>query len=151
MDLSTFYSQFRDEAGENIRILTEGLLALESFAPEAAGWREQIDTIFRAMHTIKGSARLLGFEQVGRLAHTCEHILGAVRDGRRVLDRALADDLLRGADALLELTNAVVESRPSSIDVEALTLTLGRGSHPENAGTPEAPTEDFSLLSNLAS
>src|SRR6266496_5559222 len=91
-----------DEASENIRILTEGLLALESFAPEAAGWREQIDTIFRAMHTIKGSARLLGFEQVGRLAHTCEHILGAVRDGRRVLDRALADDLLRGADALLE-------------------------------------------------
>jgi len=136
MDLSTFYNQFRDETSENIRILTEGLLALESSGPEAAGWREQIDTIFRAMHTIKGSARLLGFEQVGRLAHTCEHILGAVREGRRALDRALADDLLRGADALLELTNAVVEGRPSSVDVEALALTLGRGSRAESAAAP---------------
>jgi len=150
MDLSAFYTQFRDEASENIRILTEGLLALESFGPEAAGWREQIDTIFRAMHTIKGSARLLGFEQVGRLAHTCEHILGAVRDGRRVLDRVLADDLLRGADALVELTNAVVEGRPSSVDVEALTLTLGRGSRAENADTPEAQTEDGLSAEDLA-
>src|SRR5215212_6191761 len=151
MDLSTFYSQFRDEANENIRILTEGLLALESFAPKAAGWREQIDTIFRAMHTIKGSARLLGFEQVGQLAHTCEHILGAVRDGRRVLDRALADDLLRGADALLELTNAGVEGRRSSIDVEALTLTLGRGNRNENTGIAEAPNEDAATSPGLAS
>jgi len=141
MDLSTFYNQFRDETSENIRILTEGLLALESSGPEAAGWREQIDTIFRAMHTIKGSARLLGFEQVGRLAHTCEHILGAVREGRRALDRALADDLLRGADALLELTHALVEGRPSSVDVEALALTLGRGNRSENTSPPEAPAE----------
>lgn len=142
MDLSTFYSQFRDESSENIRILTEGLLALESDSLDAVGWREQIDTIFRAVHTLKGSARLLGFEQVGRLAHTCEHILGAVREGRRTLDRALADDLLRGADALLELINADVEGRPPTVDVETLTLTLGRGGRSETTGGPDALAED---------
>ena len=110
MDLTAFYSQFRDETAENIRILNEGLLVLEALEPSAADRREHIDTIFRAMHTIKGSARVLGFDQVGRVAHTCEYILGAVREGQRELDRALADDVLRGADAILELVDAAIVS-----------------------------------------
>jgi two-component system chemotaxis sensor kinase CheA len=126
MDLTAFYSQFRDETAENIRILNEGLLVLEALEPGAADRREHIDTIFRAMHTIKGSARVLGFDQVGRVAHTCEYILGAVREGQRELDHALADDMLRGADAILELVDAAIDGRPSSIDIETLTLTLGR-------------------------
>jgi two-component system, chemotaxis family, sensor kinase CheA len=148
MDLTAFYSQFRDETAENIRILNEGLLVLEALEPGADGRREHIDTIFRAMHTIKGSARMLGFEQVGRVAHTCEHILGAVRESRRELDRALADDMLRAGDAIMELVSAAIDGQPSPIDVEALTLTLGRsgrsevtaadsdGSAPEPAATP---------------
>lgn len=134
MDLSAFYNQFRDETAENLRVVSEGLLELEALAPGSSGYRERIDAIFRAMHTIKGSARLLGFEATGRIAHTCEHILGAVRDGRRELDRSLADDLLRGGDAILELTNAAVDGRPSTIDVDTLTITLGRS----NRATPEA-------------
>jgi two-component system chemotaxis sensor kinase CheA len=141
MDLSAFYSQFRDETSENIRAISEGLLAIESLDPGAPGWREHVDTVFRAMHTIKGSARLLGFEQVGRIAHTCEHILGAVREGRRALDRALADDLLRGSDAILELTHAGVDGRAANIDVEALTLTLGRGGRGEVPSPADQPAE----------
>ena len=81
MDLTSFHSQFRDETAENIRALNEGLLAIESIPEATPERREQVDAIFRAMHTIKGSARLLGFEDIGRIAHTCEHILGAVREG----------------------------------------------------------------------
>src|SRR5215207_1317985 len=142
MDLTAFYSQFRDETAENLRILNAGLLVLESLEPGAADRREQIDTIFRAMHTIKGSARVLGFDLVGRVAHTCEYILGAVREGRRELDPALADDMLRGGDAILELVDAAIDGRPSSIDVEALTLTLGRSGRSEepDASQPAAET-----------
>jgi two-component system chemotaxis sensor kinase CheA len=132
MDLTSFHSQFRDEAAENIRALNEGLMALESLGEGASERREHIDAIFRAMHTIKGSARLLGFEEIGRIGHTCEHILGAVREGHRELDRALADDLLRGGDAILELINAIVEGRTATVDVEVLTRTLGRGTHKES-------------------
>jgi two-component system, chemotaxis family, sensor kinase CheA len=150
MDLTAFYSQFRDETAENIRVLNEGLLALESLDPGADERRAYIDAIFRAMHTIKGSARLLGFEPVGRVAHTCEHILGAVREGRRELDRTLADDLLRGGDAILELVSAILDGRAPTIDIEQLTLTLGRGARAEPAASkpedsqpsdaPAAPT-----------
>ena len=133
MDLTAFYNQFRDETAENIRVVNEGLLAIESLGSGDERRREHVDAIFRAMHTIKGSARMLGFEGVARLAHTCEHILAAVREGRRELDRPLADDLLRGGDAILDLVAAALEGRPSNVDVENLTLRLGRGHHTEAA------------------
>lgn len=132
MDLASFYSQFRDETAENIRIVTEGLMALEGNRLEGEARRERIDAIFRAMHTIKGSARMLGLEDIGKVAHTCEHILAAVRDGRRALDRFLTDELLKGSDAILELLAAAIDGKPSSIDVEALTNRLGRG-HPASS------------------
>jgi two-component system chemotaxis sensor kinase CheA len=147
MDLTSFHSQFRDETAENIRALNEGLLAIESIPEGAPERREQIDAIFRAMHTIKGSARLLGFEDIGRIAHTCEHILGAVREGRRELDQALADDVLRGGDAILELINAIVEGRTAAVDVESLSLKLGRGSRKETAEAEEAPLAPTSTSS----
>lgn len=129
MDLSIFYSQFRDETVENIRVLNEGLLALEGSELDEAERRGQIDSVFRAMHTVKGSARVLGCEDIGRLAHTCEHILSAVREGRRSIDRTLADDLLRGGDAILDMVNALVEGRTAAVDVDSLVMTLGRGKH----------------------
>lgn len=125
MDLSAFHNQFREEVNENVRILSDGLMALERMSDQGdADARAQIHAIFRAMHTIKGSARLLGFDQIGRLAHTMEHILDVVRKGQRIIDRSLADDLLRGGDAILELTAAAVENRSVSIDVEQLVATL---------------------------
>ena len=138
MDLASFYSQFRDETAENIRIVTEGLMALEDNGLEGEARREQIDAIFRAMHTIKGSARMLGLEAVGKVAHTCEHILAAVRDGRRSLDRFLTDELLKGSDAILELVAAAIDGKPSSIDVDALTSRLGRGL-PQPSPAAESP------------
>ena len=138
MDLASFYSQFRDETAENIRIVTEGLMALEGNGLEGEARREQIDAIFRAMHTIKGSARMLGLEAVSKVAHTCEHILAAVRDGRRSLDRFLTDELLKGSDAILELVAAAIDGKPSSIDVDALTSRLGRGA-PQPSPAAESP------------
>ncbi len=131
MDLSTFHSQFRDETADNIRVLNAGLLALESTDLPEGERQEHINAIFRAMHTIKGSSRLLGFESVGRIAHTCEHILGAVRENRRDLTRELADDLLRGGDAILELVSALVDGKSATVDVDALTTTLGRNARSE--------------------
>ena len=138
MDLSAFHNQFRDEAAENMRVISTGLLALES-PLEAEERQEHVNTIFRAMHTVKGSARLLGFETAGRVAHICEHILGAVREGRRMLTRDLADDLMRAGDAILELVNAQLDNRPPTIDVAAFTLALGRGARQGEEVAPEPP------------
>ena len=109
MDLTAFYSQFRDETAENIRILNAGLLVLESLEPGAEEGREHIDTVFRAMHTIKGSARLLGFEGLGHrnvlfappVFRAVMHELAPKRDGaqprRPAAGRHRAHDLRHSA------------------------------------------------------
>jgi two-component system, chemotaxis family, sensor kinase CheA len=140
MDLSSFYSQFRDETAENMRVYAQGLLALENLAGEDTR-RATIDAVFRAIHTVKGSARLLGFEDIGKVAHTCEHILGAVRENRRTLDQALTDDLLRGGDAILELVAAAAEGRTTTLDAATLAATLGRGLAKEPAAVHGTPAE----------
>ncbi len=125
MDLSKFYSQFREETAENVRILSDGLLELENMSSQNdPAAQAHIHAIFRAMHTIKGSARLLGFERVGQLAHTMENVLGAVRAGQRMIDRPLADELLRGGDAILELTAAAIDGGTVTADVNHIMAML---------------------------
>lgn len=145
MDLSTFYNQFREETAENVRVLNDGLLALEH-QPDHADpvVRSEIDRVFRAMHTVKGSARVLGIEPVARLAHTLEHMLGTVREGQRPLTRALADDLLRGGDAILALAAALIDGQSPPFDVDRLIQSLEAGAAAETAApapaaAPEAP------------
>jgi len=123
MDLSAFHNQFREETAENIRVLGDGLLAIEA-ADDPGARRAALDRVFRAMHTVKGSARMLGFDAVSRLAHTMESLLGELRQNRRALDRPLADALLRAGDALLALTTAAVENTPLPLDADALIAVL---------------------------
>ncbi|MFQ3663885.1 MAG: Hpt domain-containing protein, partial [Chloroflexaceae bacterium] len=123
MDLAAFHQQFREEAAENVRVLQDGLLALETEADTGVR-RAAVDRVFRAMHTIKGSARVLGFEPISRLAHALEGLLGEVRQEQRPFDRPLADALLRGGDALLALSDAAVAGQAPPIDVEALIASL---------------------------
>lgn len=137
MDLSSFYNQFREETTENVRVLGDGLLSLEHEQDEALR-KATIDRVFRAMHTIKGSARMLGFETVGRLAHALENLLGELRQGQRSLDRPLADSLLRGADAILSLTLAAVDGQPPPLDVDAALAALPEAPAAPPAG-PAAP------------
>ena len=70
MDLSAFYAQFREETVDNVRVIAEGLLALESNPTD----RATIDGVFRAAHTVKGSARLLGFMAAANVAHAMESL-----------------------------------------------------------------------------
>jgi two-component system chemotaxis sensor kinase CheA len=142
MDLSKFHNQFREETTENVRVLNDGLLALEQTAdttePDA---RAHVDAMFRAVHTIKGSSRMLGFTDIGRLAHTMEDLLGAVRDGRVTLQRDMTDQLLRGGDVLLELTTAAIDGQNITVDLDQLVAAIT--SHipvPEGGSTPaDAP------------
>jgi two-component system chemotaxis sensor kinase CheA len=132
MDLSTFYNQFSEETTENVRTLHSGLLALETLT-DPSQRKAELDHIFRAVHTIKGSARMLGFEGIGRLAHAIEFVLDDLRRDRRTLERELADLLLAGGDALLSLTQAATTGEPAPLDIEALLSQLQPA---ETVGTP---------------
>lgn len=103
-----------------MRALTTGLLALES----NPGDREAIDTIFRAAHTIKGSARMLGQVDMGRLAHTMESLLSALRSGMLAMNSSINDVLLASVDVLLVLNSQVNEPPPTDPNVDRLVEQL---------------------------
>src|SRR3954451_9845224 len=87
---------FRAEVEERVASLTAGLLQLESHPSP----RQVIGGLFRDAHTVKGSARMLGLDGVLQVAHRCEDLLGALRDGRYAVRRDLIDLLLAACDGI---------------------------------------------------
>ena len=92
---------------------TAEALAGEIVAWEAApGDRARLDGIFRFVHTVKGSCGFLDLPRLERLAHAAEDALAAVRDGRRVPDRALVDAVLGIVDRISEIVDAMDRGHP---------------------------------------
>ena len=79
------------------------LLALENDPDDL----ESVNTVFRAFHTIKGTAAFLGMEKLAKLAHLAESLLSRVRDREIRCTGGYADLALRSADTLKELLDSV--------------------------------------------
>lgn len=88
---------FRAEVEERVASLQTGLLQLETHPSP----RQVVAGLFRDAHTVKGSARMLGLTAVLQVAHRCEDVLGAVRDGRFAARRDIIDLLLAACDAVI--------------------------------------------------
>lgn len=90
---------FKTEVGERLSSLQSGLLQLES-QPDNI---DVMNAIFRDAHTIKGSAKMMGFGAVKEVAHRMEDVLGDVKEGQLPLTGDLADLLLEASDMILSL------------------------------------------------
>jgi chemotaxis protein histidine kinase CheA/ActR/RegA family two-component response regulator len=87
---------FRTEVEERLASLSQGLLSLEARPDDP----EILAAIFRDAHTIKGSARMMGFGAVKEVAHRMEDVLGDIKEGRLRMTPAIADVLLAGVDLI---------------------------------------------------
>jgi two-component system chemotaxis sensor kinase CheA len=85
---------FRSEAEDLLVELEAALLDLESDPSD----REQIDRAFRALHTIKGSGAMFGFERVAAFTHHVESAFQKVRDGELVASHDLVGLALASLD-----------------------------------------------------
>ena len=90
-------NDFVQEALELLDTLSENFIELEK-NPED---KELLNTIFRAAHTIKGSAGFLGFQNLVELAHSAENILNRLRQGEIKLTSDMMDYLLKTMDILM--------------------------------------------------
>jgi two-component system chemotaxis sensor kinase CheA len=95
-DTSAFHAIFFEEADEHLAAVESQLLALDPAAPEA----EALNGIFRAVHSIKGSAGMLGFSEIVSLTHVFENLLDLLRKGERELGRREVDAMLRAGDVV---------------------------------------------------
>ncbi len=85
---------FFEESRDMLRQIEDALLALESNTHDD----ETLNGLFRAAHTIKGSAGLFGFDRIGSFTHEVETVLDRLRAGEIALNGDLAALLLESGD-----------------------------------------------------
>ncbi|QEG01733.1 Chemotaxis protein CheA [Stieleria maiorica] len=95
--------EFLVESYENLDKLDGDLVALEG-TPED---RERLASIFRTVHTIKGTSGFLALPKLERVTHVGENLLVPLRDGELTLTRPIADTLLEMVDAIRAILQRV--------------------------------------------
>lgn len=114
---------FMEESEDEIRELENGLIRLE----EERGDDDTINRVFRAAHTIKGSAGLVGFEAVSNYTHTLENILDRIRKKDLSITKKLISTLLSSVDFLKRMIAAQSEGEElDSGEIEESVQTMKR-------------------------
>ncbi|WP_455884930.1 chemotaxis protein CheA [Pseudomonas spelaei] len=138
INLDQAQQTFIVEARELLQAMEQSLLQLES-EPDNS---DAIGAIFRAAHTIKGSAGLFGLEPVVGFTHIVEDVLDRLRDGSVAVDAALIAVLLKSGDHMLELIEVVANRgealTPEALEREALLREALRAFQAQDVATPTA-------------
>jgi chemosensory pili system protein ChpA (sensor histidine kinase/response regulator) len=126
---------FVPEAVEHLESMAQSLVALEGDGATA----DEIASLFRAVHTLKGAAYTVGCEMIGGLAHRIEDMLGEIRENRRALDRAAIETIFAGLDALRLLVRSgegVTEGRAVAYERAMAMLAVAPTQESVAAGEP---------------
>jgi two-component system chemotaxis sensor kinase CheA len=149
VDNPQYAELFLTESRENISAVNTALLDLErdTTGPAASA---AVDTIFRAVHTIKGMGATMGYAIVAELAHELETVLDRIRRADLAIDADITDILFHASDVLEAAIESAVAGRDGEVvadDLVAQLRLLGGGDAPANTGwTAEAPSGAGTLV-----
>jgi two-component system, chemotaxis family, sensor kinase CheA len=133
-DDAEIVAEFLVESHENLDQLDRDLVELEQ-APDS---RELLSSIFRTIHTIKGTSGFLAFNRLEALTHVGENLLSQLRDQQMQVTTEVAESLLRMVDAVRALLEVIERSGRDvdpAVDVDAVVVELER----VLAGDAQAP------------
>ncbi len=97
---------YREEANELLTELETSLLELEDSPDDA----DLIGRVFRAMHTIKGSGAMFGFDEIASFTHEVETVFDLVRNGKLAVTKQLLNLTLRARDHIKSMLDADLTS-----------------------------------------
>ena len=100
--IKSLLKDFFEEAFEMLDRLEENILILDKDRDNV----DAVQEIFRAVHTLKGSAGAVELVDTQKYAHRFEDLLDLIRDKKINVDDATIDILLKGIDKLKELINS---------------------------------------------
>ncbi|MDC7234273.1 MAG: chemotaxis protein CheA [Spirochaetales bacterium] len=106
--MNQFKETFKEEAYELLGNLEDLLMELEDNPDNP----DSISAVFRAIHTIKGSASMFDFEGIASFTHVVESVLDGVREGSVKVSKELIDLTLISRDHILAMLNAESDSTP---------------------------------------
>jgi two-component system chemotaxis sensor kinase CheA len=138
-EIDEIVHEFLVESHENLDQLDRDLLALEHDGTS----HELLSSVFRTIHTIKGTSGFLAFTHLEALTHVGESLLSRLRDGDLELTPQIAAALLQMVDAvrglLLSLERTGAEGEPDHSEIIALLTELQQPEQsPEAAPAAEA-------------
>jgi two-component system chemotaxis sensor kinase CheA len=110
VDLAQFHKAFYEESLDGLDAMEQALLALD----EGADDPELINVVFRAAHSIKGGAATFGFTDVAAFTHVAENLMDEVRSGRRPMDKAVVELLLRSGDTVRDMLSLSMAGQPAA-------------------------------------
>ena len=132
MELKAEYRAiFSEEAADQLREWEESLLALE----KNPGDGEQINRMFRAIHTMKGSAGFIGYDELARLTHDLESSLQQVREGTGTFDSAAASFLFEGLDLCRAMIEGFTTGKEAVVDTKDFLARLAAMRHGSSGRT----------------
>lgn len=102
IDMSQFYQVFFEESAEHLGEMESLLLELDIQEPDT----EQLNAIFRAAHSIKGSAGTFGFTDLSQVTHILENLLDKIRKHELPLQSEMVDAFLEAGDLLKDMLAA---------------------------------------------
>ena len=111
--------------------------------------RARIDSVFRAVHTLKGSVGLFDFAPMGRMLHVAEDLLSGLRSRKAELNSAMADALLQCVDASERWVEAIAQTEvlPAGAEPEAARISerliAVAGGEPTAAPAPQLWVDDL--------
>lgn len=137
-DMDDVVKEFLVESYENLDQLDRNLVALEQTPTD----RDILSSIFRTIHTIKGTCGFLGFGKLEKVAHAGESLLSRLRDGELQLSAEITSGLLAMVDAVRQMLSCI-ESTGQDGDDEypALIVTLTRLQETQEPRSQEAVVE----------
>jgi two-component system chemotaxis sensor kinase CheA len=132
---------FLTESRDHLSAVTQSLLELE----RAGETPEQIDALFRAMHSLKGMSGVMGYSAIELLAHEVEALLSAVRAGERTLTPDDVALMFEAADVLEEAVERSAAGAPAEIDTAPIAAKLREAAGASPAVRPAAQAPDTPL------
>src|SRR5579863_3465227 len=123
MSDSDIVKDFLAECYENLDRLDRELVELE----KDPGDREALASVFRTIHTIKGTCGFLGFEKLEKVAHVGENLLSQLRDGVLNLNPEITTALLQMVDAVRQMLSEIqATGQDGNEEYKELHSTLAR-------------------------
>lgn len=139
---------FKSELDEQLQVITDGLLILEKSNSQDEAFLKVIDSIFRAAHNIKGSARGIGIMNVGDIAHRVESIFSAIKKKEIMISTDIIDLCLETVDAMRSAMESYLTNSALPFDLSALLSRLAADNTKKNETDIKTNNVDLAPVSN---
>lgn len=154
LDLAQFHGVFFEESNEALDLMESTLLKMNVGSPD----KEQVNTVFRVAHSIKGGSATFGFSDIAAFTHVLETMLDELRSGKMHITRKITDLLLKSVDVMRAMIRNVKENEPLDgarvaalqSELEAAIREQTSGGAEPSGGTPQASVQPAESTSGEA-